>query len=652
MTVLNFPRQPEPDDPAPDTYEQELRPVLPWSNLDDLRETARYHAVRYGHAAAYHGTRSGFYLVRTLWFALRGVFVLAGRGHRWVHHQPGYEMMSAALAHGSREQILLASKYHGEIEATRKRRSRVALLYAVTALAAALVVLRFTPRWGLIPLAAGVVLILAHHGKKPGTALIPSAELAPEIAPPTRDSITAALAVLGISALAKAIADGPLDFIAPGVGRSGRGWLAVLDLPPGVTVDEVAKERDKLAAALRRPLACVWPEGDQAQHPGRLVLYICDESLNTVRQPPWPLLTAAKFSLFDAMPFGFDERLRPVSLTLMYANLLVASISRMGKTQAIRNALLAAALDPLAELHVWELKGTGDLRSLEKVAHAYGSGTDDETIVACLADLRKVHAELDRRARVISDLAAKGQCPQNKVTPQLARRKSLGLHPLLFAVSECQEAFINKRVQAEFEELCLQVIRRGPALGIMLILETQRPDAKALPTAICANVAMRFCLKVMDWQSNDMVLGTNAFKRGINATVFAFDDKGIGWAVGFGREARIVKTFDIDGDAADQIGRRAYAARSAAGTLPLAGDVPARDVLADVLAVMGAESSAHWQVVAERLAGRFPDRWAAVTGDAISQQCRDLDVPSRPVTRLRKTLQGCYLEDVRSAAGQ
>jgi DNA segregation ATPase FtsK/SpoIIIE, S-DNA-T family len=56
----------------------------------------------------------------------------------------------------------------------------------------------------------------------------------------------------------------------------------------------------------------------------------------------------------------------------MFANLLIGSIPRQGKTVAMRNVLLAAALDPLAELHVHELKGTGDLGPLEKVAHRYG----------------------------------------------------------------------------------------------------------------------------------------------------------------------------------------------------------------------------------------------------------------------------------------
>ena len=41
----------------------------------------------------------------------------------------------------------------------------------------------------------------------------------------------------------------------------------------------------------------------------------------------------------------------------------------MGKTFLLRLLLLAAALDPRAELRVYDLKGTGDLDPLQPVCH-------------------------------------------------------------------------------------------------------------------------------------------------------------------------------------------------------------------------------------------------------------------------------------------
>src|SRR6266496_6542187 len=48
--------------------------------------------------------------------------------------------------------------------------------------------------------------------------------------------------------------------------RDGPGWRADVDLPPGVTVGDVVDKRPELASGLRRPLGCVWPEGDPGVH--------------------------------------------------------------------------------------------------------------------------------------------------------------------------------------------------------------------------------------------------------------------------------------------------------------------------------------------------------------------------------------------------
>src|SRR5262249_25969244 len=155
---------------------------------------------------------------------------------------------------------------------------------------------------------------------------------------------------------------------------------------------------------------------------------------------------------------------------------------------------LFCALDVTAEIRAWELKGTGDLSCLEHVAHSYGSGADDGTLAACLADVRQVYAELDRRAEVIRKLP-RDLCPENKVTPDLARKRSLGLHPLVLIISECQEAYSHPQLGKEFDRLTTGITKRGPALGIIPLLDTQRPDADSLPSGIRSNIAVRFCLK-------------------------------------------------------------------------------------------------------------------------------------------------------------
>jgi S-DNA-T family DNA segregation ATPase FtsK/SpoIIIE len=259
------------------------------------------------------------------------------------------------------------------------------------------------------------------------------------------------------------------------------------------------------------------------------------------------------------------------------------------------------------------------------VAHRYRAGDDDADIAYALADFRALREELRRRTKVIRGLP-RDICPESKVTADLARRASLGLHPVVIAVDECQVMFEHPAHGTEFEDIATDLVKRGPALGITLLLATQRPDARSLPTGISANAVLRLCLKVMGQTENDMVLGTSAYKNGVRATMFAFSDKGICYFAGEGEAPRIVRSFYIDAPAAEKITERARAARQRAGTLSghAAGQDgteaagPAHDLLADIAAV-APEPKLWSETVVTRLADLRPDAygpWAAMDPEA------------------------------------
>ena len=307
---------------------------------------------------------------------------------------------------------------------------------------------------------------------------------------------------------------------------------------------------------------------DNTEHAGRLVLWVGDQDMRKATQPAWALRKGTRVDLFQPQPFGTDQRGRWVDLRLMFTSVAIGAIPRMGKTFALRELLLIAALDPRAELHSYDLKGTGDLDPLEKVAHVHGVGDEPEEIDKAVTDFRGLRDELRRRAKLIRELAKKGMAPENKVTPELASKKSLGLHPIVIGVDECQVWFEHPDYGEELEATCTDLVKRGPALGIILILATQRPDAKSLPTGISANVSTRFCLKVQGQTENDMVLGTSKYKQGVRATTFAWEDKGIGYLVGEGSDAQIVRTVaGLDGPASEKVAAYARRLREQAGTL-------------------------------------------------------------------------------------
>ena len=437
--------------------------------------------------------------------------------------------------------------------------------------------------------------------------------------------------------------------------EDGPGWRAEVDLPYGVTAAMVTERREQLASGLRRPLGAVWPEPVTSEHAGRLELWVGRVDVAKSRQGPWPLARGGQADVFTPVPFGTDVRGRTVRVPVIYHNWLLGGIPRQGKTAAVRVLACAAALDPLAEMWVHELKGSGDLDPLERVSHRFISGVDDESIGYAARSLQLLRAEIMRRTERLKALDRE-LCPDKRVTRQIAAQASLKLRPIVCIIDEAQNLFTHPEhgkaagLDAEF------IIKIGPAFGVILVIATQRPDKASLPTGVSGNVSTRFCLKVMGHVENDMILGTSAHKNGIRATTFRPEiDAGIGYLVGGGPAPQVVRTFYLDMHAAERIAIRARALRGAAGTLTGhaldGGDEGPRVVLADVLAIFGTDAGLQWADVASRLASRFPARWDGATADAVAAECRALSVPSVNVKAAGVVRKGCRRTDVEPLAG-
>ena len=654
-----------PDDaPAQAVYadispaEGTLRPVIPanWQTLDGIKAELRRHLHRHWHRTRYHGLRSPLYVLKTTAYALLGSVYCVGRIIAWWHAVDLRILESLAVAEG-RSGHNDAMKAHTQGLKTRAARGRILAACLVLAAGAVTLMLVFLPWWGWALFTVAAVLFMSRYGAPDNKPLIQPAVIGSQYEKLTPDIIVRALGSLGLAKIDAWLRDGKEISLVTPVVRDGPGYRVALDLPFGVTAGDVVERRDKFASGLRRPLGCVWPEGDEA-HEGRLVLYVCDDPLSKARQPAWPLLKAGKADIFAPVPFGTDQRVKPVTLPLMFSNLLIGSIPRQGKTVSMRNVMLFAALDPIVELRIFELKGTGDLGPLAQCCHAYGSGADDQTIEDCLASMRQLHdVELIRRAKVIKSLD-RADCPDSKVTPALAGKRSLGLHPIVFGLDEAQEAFSHPEFGKEFEKYALGIIKRGPALGIILVLATQRPDKASLPTGITANAGLRFCLRVMDQTANDMVLGTSAYKRGINATLMTVSDKGCGYLVGAADAAQVTKTYNVNGPAAERISARARTMRQQAGRLTgyALGDTEDTDVrnfLADVLSVFGTDQRLWCQTLSTRLAASIPDAYADVTQDAVASQLRAKGVEVKPVRQAGAgTRSGCERAAVVAVSGE
>jgi DNA segregation ATPase FtsK/SpoIIIE, S-DNA-T family len=603
------------------------RPIRPpWlRSWAELRDAARWTVGHLSHSGLYHLTRTPKYAGRLAWRAPRGAGkAISGYG-RWLFDLQGEQLRQATADQNNAELYLKVAKLRDQ-----RVRWRGFITTALLVVLAPALVLGWlaAPHPARILTLAALVTILGGYGRPPDKPLLDTAVVVPRVARLTSDVVVRALSVLGLAGINQAIARNgtrAINFPAPIV-RDGPGWRADVDLPYGVTAGEVLDRRDKLASGLGRPLGCVWPEGHPDVSPSRLVLWVGDQDMATSRQPVWPLLKATSVDLAKPFPFGTDPRGRVVTMELPYTNLLVGSIPGYGKTSAIVLPMLVAGLDPYAQVWGYEFKGTGGLDPLAKVCARYASGQDDDTAEEGLLVLRELRKECQRRATIIKGLP-RAVCPDNKVTPQLARRKGLGLHWLVVGFDECQELFAHPEFGKEAGDLAEKIIKLGRALGVILLLATQRPDAKSLPTGVSANVGTRYCLRVMGQVENDMILGTSAYRNGLRATMFSRKDKGVGYLVGATDEAQIVRTFYLNGPTIEAIAERARTVRQAAGTLTghAAGQIVAtpalkRDTLLDdILTVIPANEPKAWaETLVERLAELRPEAYAELTRDQLT----------------------------------
>lgn len=608
--------------------ETKREPIIPeyLQSFEEARDTVRWVAGHYAHTAGYHAARTPLYALRLAVRSPRGALLLAAATGRWASDAEGRVLRAAAARDEDAAAYLRLSAQRNTRVTSRTLTLVITMAIGVPAV---MLLADAAPSWVMWACGALATAVLGKLGTKADQPVVSRAVVAAHVAKLTADTVEKALSVLGISGITSALAKNAhaIGFTAP-ITRDGPGWRAELDLPAGVTASDVIEKREKLASGLGRPLGCVWPEGKPEVHPGRLVLWVGDQDMSKASQPAWPLRTGKKIDLFEPQPFGTDVRGKWVDVVLMYVAAVVGAVPRMGKTFALRELLLIAALDPRSAVLAFDLKGTGDLSPLEVVAHRYRAGDDPEDIEYMLTCMRELREEMRRRTKVIRELPA-DICPENKVTSPLASKKSLGLHPIVMGVDECQVMFEHPEHGGEFEEIATDLVKRGPATGIVIILATQRPDSKSIPPAISDNAVLRYCLKVTSQIANDMVLGTSSYKAGERATQFASSDKGIGLLKGATDDTQTTKSVYIDAPSAKAIAARARAMRVEAGNLSgyAAGvDVQVEEIeaantlLQDLLNVFGTNDKRWSESLVDALAELRPavyGEWGALpTGAA------------------------------------
>lgn len=447
------------------------------------------------------------------------------------------------------------------------------------------------------------------------------------------DALTVPLTAMALCTLGNSLMKTP-DQVVPlsDPSRVGQGTQLDIELPRGVSAAWVIKKRVEFASALRRELGCVFLTVGK-RHPGHLVVYVSDRPLAESDQPRWPLLDGKPIDVFDALPMVTNKAGDWLTLTFAYASMVVGAVPRMGKTFFLRQALIACSLDPRVKIAALDGKGTGDLGCIEPIAWFYSRGKRDiERVRAFVASLLE---ELNARTDFINSLSEE-ECPESKVTSALASKYPDQLGPIVVGMDETQSYFDfgrkkNKEHQQIREELAggfEELVKLGPALGIIILLATQSVNAVTIPRGISTNVVIRACLKVFDYIANDQVLGSGACAKGIDATQFDFDDKGVMFLAADGIAAEMVRSAaGLDVPACKSMIAKALALRNGGSEWEEIVDAefaPVLDIVADCLRVLedhGADA-AHLVDVAAWLVAMRED-YAAMDQNELGKRLRN-----------------------------
>jgi S-DNA-T family DNA segregation ATPase FtsK/SpoIIIE len=297
---------------------------------------------------------------------------------------------------------------------------------------------------------------------------------------------------------------------------------------------------------------------------------------------------------------------------------------------------------------VADFKAGKDWDAAVAVAHRFMSGDESEHVLLLVGWLVELVGEVQGRYRRMRELD-NATCPESKVTPSMSRDPAVNMPITAIFVDEVQVPLEDrtpvtvqgkKLTAGEYVgELLTWLAKKGPAAGIVLVLATQRPDSKTIPSGLRAVLGSRFALRVMDWRDSNIVLGEQMNTRGYDSSRLLASHKGVGilrpdgdTQAGAEVLALTVRTYYMPNEDWQTICQRGRALREAEGTLTghAAGQdtTPVLDHAAAVKAIGAGQSRPDWS------SAELPEPLASVVdylGDDLDPDGREF-VPTAELT--------------------
>lgn len=664
---FEHPLDDDPDDPVPihapggfplPRTRDDRRAIRPAAlqSREALRKETASRADQLSYEVQFHGLRMPWYGLKTVFWSLWGTMVLADRLRRWwwVAEATGARVQAAVDNDGG--------EYRRHHSHQRKVRGERGMVIGACALAAAIAGLLLTSAfpWGWAGVLPALMIIFARAGRPAGRPIITPSMTEPVVRVISEDTLVRAYAAAG---LCKPGTEGSeLRLGVMSRDQFGAGTVVTVYLPHGKTFKNAVDSKAQIASGLDVKVQQVYLTEDGTSE-RRHRIWVADEDPLAAAAGRSPLLDLKRRSVWrDMFPMGLDHYGRKVAYSLLWVSFLIGAQPRKGKTFTARALALFCALDPHVRITVADGSAKPDWRSFRLVAHRTIFGTrpsrDGDPVERLLDELRDIEKHMEATGEFLSTLDTT-ECPEGKLTEELCRKYPKRLFIWLLVMEEAYFYFEgeDQDKNKEIAQRLSNIRSAGPALGVIVLTSLQKPsgvgagDVARLFNRYRDNHEVRIALKCGNRVVSEAVLGGDAYSEGWDASALPDGKKYRGVSILWGHpdleETLTVRAYLADGEDAERILLAARKMREAAGTL--SGDAadeeaPAevRDALADVLSALGpAEPGMHWDILAERLADRIPERWGDITPAALSAQCRDLGVPSVPVKVGGDTQRGC-----------
>lgn len=369
----------------------------------------------------------------------------------------------------------------------RVRAFRVGVLVGATLVASTWIL-------GALPLILQPLVLLAALGLLGAVRRRQPTEVKPEAWWGER-RLVGALRSAGVLATAKA-GEPPVVLRRHGAPRTDqRGTSVTFALPGAHPWTEVLARRDRLASALDVPARLLTITHDDDQAEGVLTLWVGVPQSRGVVASPLAGATSTRWA--DPVRIGTDERGQPVVLATDEANTLLAGQPGSGKTTLARTILGHYLLDASTSIFLLDGKGSrADYGAARDLCARFVSGVDDDAVEA-------TEAMLDEVLGIVRDRNAKsgdGACPGD------------GAHRagVLLLLEEFQDvrAAASKADRESLDAILGRIVRMGRAVGVHVVVSTQRPTVDDLPSGVRNLISQRVALMLRNAADAALVLGS------------------------------------------------------------------------------------------------------------------------------------------------